>query len=470
MAGLLDIFGTGGSDTMGLLGMSQSDIARNRDDAQAQALYALAGRLFQGGNTGQSIAEGLQLGQRAYKGGMQDTLQGQLQNFQLQELLRKREEDKAKRQLEQQALMRQQGIESEITKAYRPQTFADTPLTNMMGQEVAGPNQPQEAGIGLAELAPKLMSSPEGRKALSELMAANKAMAGETTTLAENATLIRTDPFTGQTKTIATGAPKREPVPTEIAQYNLAKSQGFEGSFIDFEKSKKGFTYQDVGNAIVQLDSSGKEVSRIPKGRAPEGPVSFQTVETDQGLMAFNPRTYGMTPILGKDGQPLTKSGKPSEGETNAAGFASRMVYTNSITSKLATGTAPKFGEAILGAIPLIGEKIPEVIPQTVGGLSPERRQYLQAANNFIRANLRKESGAAIGIDEWKQEFINYFPQYNDDEQTIKQKAIFRNILTQNMINSAGKSYKAPNMTAPESMTNQYDLSPRLSNSLRGGG
>lgn len=102
MAGLLDIFGTGGADTMGLLGMSASDIARNRDDAQAQALYALAGRLFQGGNTGQSIVEGLQQGQKAYRGGMQETLQGQLQNFQLQELLRKRKEDEAKREQEKQ--------------------------------------------------------------------------------------------------------------------------------------------------------------------------------------------------------------------------------------------------------------------------------------------------------------------------------------------------------------------------------
>ena len=102
MAGLLDIFGTGGADTMGLLGMSQADIARNRDDAQAQALYALAGRLFAGGNTGQSIAEGLQLGQRAYKGGMNEAMQSQLQNFQLQELLRKRKEDEAKREQEKQ--------------------------------------------------------------------------------------------------------------------------------------------------------------------------------------------------------------------------------------------------------------------------------------------------------------------------------------------------------------------------------
>ena len=99
MAGLLDIFGTGGSNTMGLLGMSPADIQSNRDDAQAQALYALAGRLFQGGNTGQSIAEGLQLGQRAYKGGMSEAMQSQLQNYQLSEMLRKRKQEEQMRTL-----------------------------------------------------------------------------------------------------------------------------------------------------------------------------------------------------------------------------------------------------------------------------------------------------------------------------------------------------------------------------------
>ena len=95
MAGLLDIFGTSGADTMGLLGMSPADIARNRDDAQAQALYALAGRLFQGGNTGQSIAEGLQQGQRLYSAAMQNQLQDQLQGVQLKDLIEKRKREKA---------------------------------------------------------------------------------------------------------------------------------------------------------------------------------------------------------------------------------------------------------------------------------------------------------------------------------------------------------------------------------------
>ena len=232
MAGLLDIFGTGGADTLGLLGMSQADIARNRDDAQAQALYALAGRLFQGGNTGQSIAQGLQAGQQAYKGGMQGALQEQLQNAQLQEMIRKR-------QLEQQALMRQQGIESEIAKAYRPQTFADTPVTNLMGQEIAGPNQPQAAGLGLEALAPKLMGSPEGRKSLAELVAAQKAMRPETFSLSEGAVQFERDPFTGAIKQVATGAPKREPVPSAIAEYKFAQDQGYKGTFQDFEIAKR---------------------------------------------------------------------------------------------------------------------------------------------------------------------------------------------------------------------------------------
>jgi len=122
MAGLLDIFGTSGADTMGLLGMSPADIARNREDAQAQALYALAGRLFAGGNTGQSIAEGLQLGQKAYKGGMQDVMQSQLQNVQLADMIRKRK-------LEQQALAEQQRIQTVLGQGISPEqvTFQGQP-------------------------------------------------------------------------------------------------------------------------------------------------------------------------------------------------------------------------------------------------------------------------------------------------------------------------------------------------------
>ena len=199
MAGLLDIFGTSGADTMGLLGMSQADIARNREDAQAQALYALAGRLFQGGNTGQSIVEGLQRGQQAYKGGMQDTLQSQLQNVQLADMIRKRK-------LEQQQLAEQQRIQGVIQGAVtKPQEIYGE---DVMGQRVG--EGMTAGGFDLQKAMPQLMASPEGRKALTELIASQKAMGGETTTLAEGASLVRVNPFTNKVETIAQGAPKKE--------------------------------------------------------------------------------------------------------------------------------------------------------------------------------------------------------------------------------------------------------------------
>jgi len=228
MAGLLDIFGTGGADTMGLLGMSPADIARNREDAQAQALYALAGRLFQGGNTGQSIVEGLQQGQKAYKGGMQDTLQSQLQNVQLADMIRKRK-------LEQQALAEQQRIQGVIQGAVtKPQEIYGE---DVMGQRVG--EGMTAGGFDLQKAIPQLMSSAEGRKALSELVASQKAMGGETTSLAEGAKLIRVNPITGKVETVAQGAPKQDAMPTSLREFMVAKDNPDYAKFLETQTAAK---------------------------------------------------------------------------------------------------------------------------------------------------------------------------------------------------------------------------------------
>ena len=209
MAGLLDIFGTGGTETLGLLGMSSGDIQRSRDDAQAQALYGLAARLFQGGKTGQSIAEGLQQGQKLYSSAMQNQLQEQMQGFQMKDLLEKRKR-------EQEAQARQAMIERAVAGSYQPGRAA-VPAQMVeedgryMGETpaVAG----RAAGIDLQSLAPVLQATPEGRKTLAELVAAQKAMRPETFSLAEGATQFERDPFTGETRQIAQGIPKPLPVP-----------------------------------------------------------------------------------------------------------------------------------------------------------------------------------------------------------------------------------------------------------------
>jgi len=203
MAGLLDIFGTGGTETLGLLGMSPGDIQRNRDDAQAQALYGLAARLFQGGNTGQSIAEGLQQGQKLYSSAMQNQLQEQLQGFQMKDLLEKRKR-------EQEAQARQAMINRAVAGSYQPGRAA-VPAQMVeedgryMGETpaVAG----RAAGIDLQSLSPVLMASPEGRKTLAELVTAQKAMRPEIVKVGENERAFEVD-FTGARTQIADAAPK----------------------------------------------------------------------------------------------------------------------------------------------------------------------------------------------------------------------------------------------------------------------
>jgi hypothetical protein len=288
MAGLLDIFGTGGADTMGLLGMSQADIARNRDDAQAQALYALAGRLFAGGNTGQSIAEGLQAGQKAYKGGMQDTLQSQLQNVQLADMIRKR-------QLEQQALAEQQRIQGVLGRGVTPEVMGmpAQPVEEdgrYMGETPAVVARP--AGFDLARIAPQLMGSSEGRKTLTELLAAQKAMGGELTKLGKNEQLLRVNPFTQMTEVVA-GAPKRAQVqdnpfdifandpnvPPALRATAQRYSQSYATGAIDDETADKRF-----GELATRIQSS----DQFKQAQAQTAAIAQGSQATSRMLAEFN--------------------------------------------------------------------------------------------------------------------------------------------------------------------------------------
>lgn len=235
MAGLLDIFGTGGTETLGLLGMSPGDIQRNRDDAQAQALYGLAARLFQGGNTGQSIAEGLQQGQKLYSSAMQNQLQEQLQGFQMKDLLEKRKREK-------EALARQSLIERAVAGSYQPGRAA---VPSQMVEEdgrymgetpaVAG----RAAGLDLQSLAPVLMASPEGRKTLAELVTAQKAMRPETFSLAEGAQQFERDPFTGEVRQVAAGPAKQDAMPTSLREFMAAQQNPAYGKFLQTQSEAK---------------------------------------------------------------------------------------------------------------------------------------------------------------------------------------------------------------------------------------
>jgi hypothetical protein len=123
----------------------------------------------------------------------------------------------------------------------------------------------QAAGFDIESLAPALMATPQGRKTLGELMASQKAMAGELTNLAEGAKLIRINPFTNQQEVVATGAPKREPVPSAIAEYNFARDQGYQGTFQQFELSKRAAGAPKVDVNLKDPTAVAKAQSEVVK-------------------------------------------------------------------------------------------------------------------------------------------------------------------------------------------------------------
>ena len=244
MNGLLDIFGTGGTDTLSLLGMSPEAIQRGRDDAQAQALYSLAGSLLSGGPTGLSIVRGLQQGSQAYKNAMQGQLQEQFQGVQVQDLLRKRKMEEEALALQQQARARQQMIDRAVAGSFQPGVAAQ-PAQEIYGEDIMGQRVGEgmtpavagrAAGLDLQSLAPVLMASPEGRKTLGELVASQKALRPETFSLAEGAQQFERDPFTGQVRQVASGAPKPEAMPTSLREFMAAQENPAFAQFLSKQK------------------------------------------------------------------------------------------------------------------------------------------------------------------------------------------------------------------------------------------
>jgi len=58
--------------------------------------------------------------------------------------------------------------------------------------------------------------------------------------------------------------------------------------------------------------------------------------------------------------------------------------------------------------------------------VDPKFRQFKTATDNFIRAVLRKESGAAIAESEYRGAFRDYIPRLGDDPETVEQKRRLR--------------------------------------------
>lgn len=226
--------------------------------------------------------------------------------------------------------------------------------------------------------------------------------------------------------------------------------------FEEVEKAKLGMEREQLGMARQRLNLSLQEFQR----------GSYDRVQNEDGVF-YVPKVPGLPTIqvTGPDGAPLKGSGaggKPTESEQNAAGFALRMERTDAIINALPPGVSPGMGSAVAGNIPMIGGAVQRGIQ------SANTQKYQQAANDWIRAKLRKESGAKIDQDEMDKEYETYFPRVNDTPAVIAQKAEARRIATEAMKLNAGKSYRSVESLPPPA-TGGTDVRSQADRILSGG-
>jgi hypothetical protein len=209
----------------------------------------------------------------------------------------------------------------------------------------------------------------------------------------------------------------------------------------------------DTGTTIELRDPANPTVvlQTIPKSQMP---TAGQVVERDDGTFLVDTRTGQARPITGQGGQPLMGGGKPlTEAQGNSVAFGARAIEANRIATDLEkqgvrnTGAIRTAVGGIAGMTPFVGEQLEQgvrstfnVLPSVAGGPSAEQQQVEQARRNFVSAVLRKESGAAIGVDEYKNEERKYFPQAGDTDAVIKQKQEARKLAIEALKAQAGPS------------------------------
>ena len=115
-----------------------------------------------------------------------------------------------------------------------------------------------------------------------------------------------------------------------------------------------------------------------------------------------------------------------TEGQANSLGFASRMMLNEgTINDVVGRGYRP-------GGLTEFG-----FTPERLR--SDDRKIYDAAKENWISAALRKESGAAIGKDEYAAADRQYFPQPGDSDKVLKQKANLRSTVFKSMKAGIGR-------------------------------
>ena len=369
--------------------LSEDDMSSLRNQALASGLLNAGAAFSRAGAPslmpqGSGLSEALQGFQTGYQGQVDSALQNMLKATQVQELVRKQKEAQQLKQL--------------YASAYTP------PKQTAIPSEV-GPAVTETPGsYDFAKIIPMLQASGQF---------------GAIKDIADSTKALRQSGFMGGGQAPSPFAPYLNSPSPEVR----IQAQNYDAAF------KTGRISEDVADKYtVPLANMQADYNRQQESRADR-----LALQGDRAADRELKRAEGR---------------KPTESEQKAAGFAQRMEFSDQVAKDLESKVAaqqlagkdvgtmyPTARTQALGSVPLIGGYLENI------GSSTQQQLYKNAQENWVRANLRKESGAVIGTDEMRDEIRTYFPQPGEKPEKIAQKQLLRQVTQNAMKTAAGASY-----------------------------
>lgn len=266
-----------------------------------------------------------------------------------------------------------------------------------------------------------------------------------------NQTGVPQSPYEMNVREVAPAVPGRQPTLEDMQAASIDamfKAGDIQGAFEAMKAARAGQVSQMKpfggetkigadGQAYAFNQASGRyEPTGFYPQAAPEKQEKPVQVRTSRGIEFVTPKP-GMVlkpPVEQPKVEKPVAAPAPSVDESKNAGFYQRMSSVSEMLDKYEQKGKPTAYTSMVEGIPVVGQYLQR------GAMTPDQAQYRNAAMAWIRAKLRKESGAHIGEDEARSEYETYFPLPNDKPEVIEQKRQLRKIAEDEMRLSAGKA------------------------------
>lgn len=244
--------------------------------------------------------------------------------------------------------------------------------------------------------------------------------------------ILQFDPATGQYKTLYSAPETAKDQPATVQEYEYAKNNGYDGSFLDYQAAKNaatssgsssgGFTlgntrYDAQGNVIATAPGGASSLSATQQTAVAGMDSTSQAIDAAMGLIAQGGFTGG--PVAGLAHGIL---GPLDQNQTrNQVDAALTMIKANYQKGLSGAGVSDKEVIRLSNALPSITDPI-ETIKTKLNGLTAELARQKEALLNT--AGSGASSATSDNPNAWSQEEKQYYLQSGGDP------TVFRNDLS----------------------------------------